>query len=301
VDRRMPAGQEQIICPAPLASVINENSLQPLALALEELGRRGIEPSRILATVALSSDAVRNEDRAEMLSDAIESWGVAGIYLIAEHPSGEYLVTDPMWLARVLDIVAGARLAEKTVLVGYCTHQMLITAAAGATAIASGSWMNVRAFSPKKFSDPDEDDVSRRATWYYAPHLLSEFKVAFLDIARRLGRLPVLQTSAPLDGRFAAALFSGTQPTATDFGESAAFRHYLHCLRQQASAARKPTFQETVLEYERLLAIAEAGLGELHRSNIVGQGRDFFETLPANRAALTLLGATYRPVVVITK
>jgi hypothetical protein len=289
-------GTAKIICPAPLASVINDDVLQSVGAALEEFGRRGIEPSRILATVALTSDAVRNEDRAELLSDAIESWDVAGIYLVAEHPNSEYLVGDPMWVARILDIVAGARLVGKTVVVGYCSHQMLVAAAAGANAIASGTWLNVRKFSATRFDEPDEDEISRRATWYYAPHLLSEFKIPFLDIARRLGQLPALQVPPGIDGSFAAPLFGGTQPTTADFGESAAFRHYLHCVRQQVSVTRLATFQETLAAHDALLTNAEAGLVALRRAHIVGQERSFLDALDANRAALALLDATRGPI-----
>jgi hypothetical protein len=289
-------GTTQIICPSPFASVINEDSLQSVSAAVEELGRRGIAPDRILATVALSSDAVRNEDRAEMLSDAIEDWNVGGIYLIAEHPSSEYLVTDPMWIARMLDVVAGARLVGKTVVIGYCSHQMLVAASAGATAIASGSWLNVRKFSPTRFDEPDEDEISRRATWYYAPHLLSEFKIPFLDIAWRLRQLPALQVPGAIDGSFAAAMFSGTQPTNVDFGESSAFRHYLHCLRQQVRTARQPTYRETTLEHERLLSAAEAGLTALRRVRIVSQERGFLDAAAANSAALMLLESTRGPI-----
>jgi hypothetical protein len=286
----------QIICPSPFASAINDDSLRSVTAALEEFERRGIEPGRILATIALSSDAVRNEDRAEMLSDAIEGWNVAGIYLIAEHPNGEYLVTDPMWVARILDVVAGARLAGKTVVVGYASHQMLIAACAGATAIASGSWLNVRKFSPTRFDAPDEDETSRRATWYYAPHLLSEFKLPFLDIAWRLGQLAALQAPATIDGSLAAELFSNIQPTSTDFGEASAFRHYLHCLRQQTRSARQPTYRETMLEHERLLTAAETGLTALQRARIVSQERGFLEAATANNAALALLDATRGPI-----
>jgi len=284
------------IAPAPFASTITDDVLQTIAASVEELRRQGVSGDRILSTVALSSDAVRNEDRAESLSDAIDGLDAGGIYLVAEHPSSEYLVTDPMWLARVLDIVAGARLAGKTVVIGYCTHQMLITAAAGANVIASGTWMNVRSFPPGKFAEPDEEEISRRATWYYAPHLLSEYKVAYLDVAQKQGKLALLQTPAPLDGRFAAALFSGAQPTTVDFGESDAFRHYLHCLSQQVGAAREGTFRDTVRRHEQLLDSAEATLRELRKVHIVGQNRDFWESLDAHRAALGLLQSTRGPI-----
>jgi len=281
-----------LISPAPLVSAISDDILQAINASLEELGRLGVPGRSVLATVALSSDAVRNEDRAEMLSDAIEGWDVAGIYLVAEHPNSEYLVTDPMWIARVLDIVAGAGLVGKMVAIGYCTHQMLIAATAGASIIASGTWMNVRSFSPKKFDEPDEDEISRRATWYYAPHLMTEYKVPYLDIAQKQSKLPLLQAPASIDGRFAAALFSGAQPTTVGFGESDAFRHYLHCMWQQVGAAKEGTFQETVRRHEQLLNAAESTLRDLRKVHIVGQGRDFWDSLDANRAALALLNST---------
>ncbi len=285
-----------VISPAPLISAVTDDALEAVDASVHELARIGVRGEQILATVALTNDAVRNEDRAELLSDAIESWEVAGIYLVAEHPNSEYLVTDPMWLARVLDIVAGARLAGKQVVVGYCTHQMLITAIAGANIIASGTWMNVRSFSPKKFDEVDEEEPSRRAIWYYAPHLLTEYKRAYLDIAQKQGKLPLLQTVPPLDGRFAAALFSGPQPTTVDFGESDAFRHYLHCLWQQTNAARQGTFRETMQHHEQLLNAAESTLRELHKLHIVGQVRDFWESLEAHRAALAVLNSTRGPI-----
>jgi hypothetical protein len=284
------------IAPAPLASAITNDALQAIDASVGELRRCAVPRQRILATVALTSDAVRNEDRAEELSDAIESWDAGGIYLIAEHPGSEYLVTDPIWLARILDIVAGARLAGKQVVVGYCTHQMLIAAAAGANVIASGTWMNVRSFPPGKFAERDEEEISRRATWYYAPHLLSEYKIFYLDVAQRQSQLSLLQTPAPFDGSLAAALFSGAQPTSVDFGESAAFRHYLHCLQQQVAAATKGTFQDTVRQHERLLDDAEPTLQQLRKARVLGQGRDFHEALDANRAALALLESTRGPI-----
>jgi hypothetical protein len=80
-----------------------------------------------------------------------------------------------------------------------------------------------------------------------------------------LGKLATLQAPVGIDGSFASVLFSGTQPTTADFGESAAFRHYLHCLRQQVHAAKKSTFQETAQGHETLLSVAEAGLGTATR------------------------------------
>jgi hypothetical protein len=74
---------------------------------------------------------------------------VPGFYVIAETPSA-YLVENPVWLANLL-IVSGLKLLGRSVLVGYCNHQMLGLAATKADVIASGTWLNVRAFPPEKF------------------------------------------------------------------------------------------------------------------------------------------------------
>src|SRR5690606_7813383 len=141
----------------------------------------------LFATVALGADAVKSDESIDEVLAAAETWGVAGVYLVCEHPKGEYLLTDPTWLSNVLDLVAGLRLKGKTVIVGYCNHQMLALACVGANAIASGTWMNVRSFPPAKFRAQYDDEIKQRAIWYYCPQALSEYKVPFLDIAKKQG------------------------------------------------------------------------------------------------------------------
>ena len=45
--------------------------------------------------------------------------------------------------------------------VGYANHELLCLGAASVNAIASGTWMNVRAFSPDRFLSADEDEIKR--------------------------------------------------------------------------------------------------------------------------------------------
>jgi hypothetical protein len=79
--------------------------------------------------------------------------------VVCEHPNGGYLVDDPNWLANVLDIVAGLRLGEAEVIVGYCNHQLLVASTANASAMCSGTWMNVRSFPPDKFRTAYEEEI----------------------------------------------------------------------------------------------------------------------------------------------
>ena len=128
------------------------------------------------------------------------------------------------------------------VILGYCNHQMLAAASAGANAIASGTWMNVRSFPPEKFRTAYEDEIKRKTTWYYCPQALSEYKIPTLDIAMLQGVLQDMEPPPEMGSHFADILFQGAQPSTVGFGETLAFRHYLKSLHAQVEAARRPTF-----------------------------------------------------------
>ncbi|MCA8955544.1 MAG: hypothetical protein KDC87_05690 [Planctomycetes bacterium] len=251
----------------------------------------------VWATLALDSDTLRSRERVTAILDAVSRWEPDAFYLVCEHPNGDYLVDDPLWLAHVLDLVAGLRLAGSNVVIGYCNHQMLISEVACANAICSGTWMNVRSFPPDKFRSSYEDEIRRRTTWYYSPQALSEYKIPFLDVAHESGILDLLQPDDTTNGGYADQLFSGVQPTTTGFTEQAAFRHYLHALRAQAMAASDASSYDEALEQHRqLLDQADSLLGTLVANGVTGQNRDFGECIEVNRSALTLFDRIRGPM-----
>ena len=132
-----------------------------------------------------NADTTRNQDHIASLLESAPGWTSDGFYIVCEHPNGDYLVQDPNGLANVLDLVAGLRLSGAKVIPGYCNHQMLAANLVQANAICSGTWMNVRAFPPDKFRSSYDEEIRQRATWYYCPQALSEYKIPFLDIAQR--------------------------------------------------------------------------------------------------------------------
>jgi hypothetical protein len=275
------------ILPGMLASTIDEDWLGIQQSVLEEATK--IESSRpLMMTVALSSEAIRDENQIGNLLERAEHWKVGAYYVVLEHPNGDYLVADPNWIANAIDLAAGLRLLGVPVLLGYCTHQMLLATLAKTTAIASGTWMNVRSFPPAKFVTAYEDEMKQRATWYYCPQALSEYKVPFLDIAWRRGMLDQMRPALTFDGGFVEDLFSGAQPTSVGFTETEAFRHYLHALHEQSALATKATFDETVDGHRNVLDGAETLIQQLTSSGVRGLLRDFREIVDVNRAALEL-------------
>lgn len=249
----------------------------------------------LITTVALSSEVTRSEQQIEDLLERVEEWTtVRSIYLVAESPSS-YLVDDPIWLSNLMSLVAGLKLLNKKVIVGYANHQLLALACSRADAIASGSWVNVRSFPIEKFSEKDEDQVSRRAIWYYCPQALSEYKLTFLDVGQRAGILNNLRAGAGIDGHYADALFGGPMPTTINWKEPQPFLHYLNALRTQASLSSGGNFEDTVTRYETLLGGAEKNLKDFKRNGVLGQGRDFSDYLDVNRSALALFLKARRP------
>lgn len=276
------------VLPGLFAQEVNDDWVARQSAVIEESSRLNFEQDRLLATVALSADALKNDAQVQRVLEEIGKWDVAGIYLVCEHPNGDYLISDPSWLANVLDLVGGSRISGKKVIIGYCNQQMLIAASASANAIASGTWMNVRSFPPNKFRNSYDDEIKQRTTWYYCPSSLSEYKIAFLDIAQRQGVLDQMRGPAGVSS-YADNLFSGPQPTTIPFPEQNAFRHYLECLRYQALNARRETFDATLEVHEQLLNDAENLLTRFHGVGIRGQMRDFMDIIDVNRAALAVL------------
>lgn len=296
IDLNIKAGARKLILPGLVAKRVDDDWLAFQQEVIEEMQRcdlRGMSP---MLTIALSHDALRNDEQIQTLLDAMRKWDVPAIYLVCEHPNGDYLVTDVGWLANCADVIAGTRILGKEVVVGYCNHQMLIFACTGATAIASGTWMNVRSFNENKFKLQDDEEIKQRATWYYAPHLLSEYKISFLDLARKTGNLDMLRTPNDFGSSHAEELFTAPQPSLAGFTEQQAFRHYLHCIRYQAGHSIIGSFDETIDLHARQLDIAEVHLNSLHAAGIRGQKRDFLECIDVNRGALAYIKQTRGPV-----
>lgn len=288
-------GTERVILPSVFAARIDDDWFAVQEAIIEESQATHADRPRMI-TLALSGGALADAAQIGNLIERAEQWPIRSFYVVCEHPNGDYLVQDPNWLANVLDLIAGLKLQRSFVLLGYCTHQQLAAAAAGVDAIASGTWMNVRSFPPEKFNTAYEDEIRQRATWFYSPAALCEFKLPFLDIAQRLGVLPLLHAPADLDWEFGDPIFSGAQPSVVGFTEQAAFRHYLCCLHGQCAAADQSAFDAAADSHDQVLNAAENLLGRLAGAGVRGQQRDFGSIVDVNRAALSVLRATRGPM-----
>lgn len=278
-----------IILPGTLATTVDDEwfdrQSRMIGTARTEYG----EDKELLATVALSADAVKSADQVHDILAATGDWGVQGIYLVCEHPNEHYLVENDAWIANILDLTAGCRLRGKSVVIGYANQQMLATACASVTAIASGSHKLKRQFSSSTMMEKDGDDVMRQATWYYCPQAHSEFKIPRLDSAHLQKVLDKLQYPEELGVNHANILFAGAQPSTVGFKHRLSWKHYLGSLHAQSLALRKTTFNDTVQVYRDSLDVAETLLEDLQGMRIRAEERSFLPVVDATHVGVNLL------------
>jgi hypothetical protein len=165
---------------------------------------------------------------------------------------------------------------------------MLPLVLAQCDAIAAGNFLNVRWFQPEHFETNDNDSKSRRTTWYYCPQALSEFKVAYLDVAKRADILDTLAPPVSMTNEYSAVLFGGAMPSLTNYTESDSFKHYLHCLKIQCETAVRSSYKATRDFQFAQLETAARLINGLHNESIKGQNRDFGEIVDVNEAAIQL-------------
>ena len=241
------------------------------------------------ATLCISSKILQDEIQLEKIISEVEKWDVDGFYIIPEHPKGEYLVEEPLWLINLLNLCAILKLREKEIIVSYATHQLYILSVANIDGLATGNYMNVREFDSSNMFNSDE--AKRKSVWYYCPNSLSEYKKPFLDIAFHNKQLSLLKPNNLEEQKYSSILFEGAQPSNTEFNDKLSFKHYISCFKYQVENLKRHNYEETYAMQEMILNKAEQYANKLRENGIRGQRRDFYEIIDVNRAALTVFNS----------
>jgi len=147
-------------------------------------------------------------EQVEAVVEAARSWEVLGYYVVCESERA-YLSDNPLRLGNILILVSGLKLSGRQVIVGYANQQLLAAGPAFADVLCSGNFLNTRSFSVGKFYLADEESMSRRATWFYCPQAYSEFKIAYLDLAKRRGVVDQMRPNGQIPQEFCSPLFAG--------------------------------------------------------------------------------------------
>ncbi len=248
----------------------------------------------LIHTIALAKDVLYDQNQIEKIVQLANQWDVDGVYIVCEHPESYYLVDKPLWVTNLLALVAGIKRQGKSVIVGYASHQMLCLALAKCDAIAAGNFLNVRWFQPEHFVTNTDNEPSRRSTWYYCPQAFSEYKVTYLDVAKRANLLSRMEPPAIMANDFSRFLFEGAMPSSTGYKEGHSHRHYLYCLKIQCELATKSTYEETRDSHLALLGTALQLTTGLRNEKIKGQDRDFGEIVDVIEAAISIFDKEFR-------
>lgn len=241
---------------------------------------------KLLATVCLYPETIRNETAIETIIETLRRLEVDGYYIIPRPSNGEYIVSDPLWEIGLLRLLICLKLSHKYIIVGYSNHQGLLYSLAKIDGLATGTWMNTRSFMPNKFQSPRDEDVKNRSVWYYLPTSMCEYKAALLDVAQRRGYLPHFEPKGVYVNEYSEMLFSGAQPSSTNYTEANSFKHYLHCIRQQCALLTRATYKETFTTYEFILEVANQNISDFKKRGISGQNRDFAPAIEANKVSM---------------
>lgn len=244
----------------------------------------------VYITVALTSSALRTEASINTIANLAEKLPIKGVYLVCEHPRGDYLTNDALWLLNLMLMAAAIRLSGKEVFVGYASHQQLSLVVSKCTAIFSGTYLNMRHFATENFEADDSSGPNKHVRWYYAPNLLSEYRTVTLDIAKQRGMLDAMRTPFK-ESRYAELLFSGDMPSGTAYKDRDSFLHYLDSLHKQCSFFSRQTFQDSFDAYLSFLQTAGRAVEGLHREGIYDRRRSYLDALDASESAVLAFGS----------
>jgi len=285
-------GTDAIILPGDQINELNtDHSLKWMAKSADFFRRKS--DKLIYATLCLDPERVRNLDFIEKLIGLLEHIDVDGYYVVAQHPNGEYIVEDQLWMTGVLKLITCLKTMGKKVVAGYSNHQDLVFALAKTDAIASGNYLNTRSFVPDKFKTPRDNTPKQKSTWYYNPNSFSEYQIPQLDVAYQFNHLPDFEPQANYKNKYSDILFRGATPTSTNYKERKSFKHYLYCLREQCSVLNRDTYKETFDTYEFMLNAADAKMKAIKAYGLTGRQRDFAGAIEPNRVAMYFIDRNY--------
>lgn len=235
----------------------------------------------IYSTIALGPDVISSDEAFSDIVDEVVNYPVDGIYFVFKHPNNNFLVEEELALYYLLNRFLDIRLSKKDIILGYSNQQSLIFAVAGVKNIASGNFRNTRHFDPSIF-DVQEDEMRKRATWYYDANTLSEFRIESMSLAFRRNLQgyfgPVCEYCRPL--------LESADPASFRWSESLAFRHFLHEIRRQWLELESSSMDLVIEKVMDLINRANSILDQLSSRGFYTGNRSFKNTIDPTLSAL---------------
>ncbi|MDR3625288.1 MAG: hypothetical protein P4L45_00560 [Ignavibacteriaceae bacterium] len=217
-----------IILPGRYTNSLSESWLD-MQRTFAELGNNYRSLHEIYSTLAIGPDLILNPDHFNTIIDEVINYPVDGIYLVFEHPSHDFLLSEE-FIYVILDAILSISLSKKKIILGYSNHQSIIFYASGIDYLASGNYRNVRAFDHLNSTDRDNDNL-RKGVWYFDGNTFGEYKIPALGLAFRRN---LRNHFGPITN-YNSTLLSSNNPTTIPWREPDAFSNYFDLLNHYCS------------------------------------------------------------------
>lgn len=286
-------GAREVVLPANLITDPTDTAIRRLT-QIANLGTDLSQAPATRLTIPVGSRVLVDREKTNTLLDKLDAVPLRRAYVLFEMPHDQFFAADPIWIENAMHVCASLKLRGVHTIVGCSNPQSLCFALAGADAIASGTWLNVRCFGLARFHEAEASD-RRNTQWFYADTALTEIKKRVLDRAATAGKLSVIR--AVTKNRFgpADALLKSDSP-GSFLTQRAAFGQYLDSLRAQCEDLEAGSYRAVSEKVLGLLDKAEDSLERLHGAGITGENRDFSLAIGPCREAVRAFDLRRGPV-----
>lgn len=213
----------------------------------------------VLQTLVVNYASISQEGAAERVASIISDNDAFGYYLVIYsdvHPRRELL--DGKSLAGVMRLIRLLEQTGKRVLVGFCSSELLLYKAAGASHCASGKFFNLRRFSKDRFDE--EKKGGKQMTYWFEHSLLSFLRAADVIRLQKEG-LSKLLAQGPSDTHFAREILKQIAIDPEEPWLAEAWRHQLSAFEK----IERRYSPDNLGEVDDALKIAEKNWERLNR------------------------------------
>ena len=166
----------------------------------------------VLQTTLVNMAELTSVDRALEIASIASQTAAERIYLLlvgTMSPRRE--LSDENELAGTMRLINSFERNDLKVLVGFCSSEILLWKAAGASACASGKFFNLRRFTRQRFEEPSAEGGGQLPYWF-EESLLAFLRQNDLTRIRKIGLLSAASLNNPF-GREILATFDEAQRT----------------------------------------------------------------------------------------
>ena len=206
-------------------------------------------------TVIVNMDDLTSANHIAEISSVVTSTKASGIYLIfVSNVEPRRDLYDPESIKGALKLISLLKQAGMSVLVGYCSSDMILWKTAGADSCATGKYFNLRRFTKSRFEEPSGGGGQ-------LPYFFYEPLVAFLresDILRLEKAHLLSVVNSPYTPTILDAIHNGRNWLGTSW------RHYLYTF-----ADLEERISSGITNVPVLLKKAEELWEEINNNNIL--------------------------------